>query len=122
MSYLRSSLPHNPDFPTVAEELRKLIKRTDEIERESKIAQQKINQYEKDILKLNGRCDAYGRKIEELEGKNLILENRCKATYVHPLQSSHFQRTTHCIGAYYPRELPPIDLYYEDLLMKVTSQ
>ena len=83
MSYLRSQLPHNPDFPTVAEELRKLIKRTDEIERESRIAQQKITQYEKDITKLNGRCDAYARRIEELEGRNLQLENRCKAVYVH---------------------------------------
>ena len=93
MSYLRSQLPHNPDFPTVAEELRKLIKRTDEIERESRIAQQKISQYEKDIVKLNGRCDAYGRRIEELEGRNLQLENRCKAVYVYPFTS--FYHSTH---------------------------
>lgn len=79
MSYLRTELPHNPDFATVAEALRKLIKRTDELERESKNAQQKINQYEKDIVKLNNRCDTFGNKIQELEMKNLMLENRCKA-------------------------------------------
>ncbi|KAL8795938.1 MAG: hypothetical protein Q9195_001682 [Heterodermia aff. obscurata] len=82
MSYLRSNLPHNPDFPTVAEELRKLIKRTDELEIQNKAAQQKINQYEKDIVKLNNRCDTFGNKIQELEAKNLMLENRCKAVYV----------------------------------------
>ena len=79
MSYLRTELPHNPDFPAVAEALRKLIKRTDELERESKNAQQKISQYEKDIVKLSNRCDTFGNKIQQLESKNLMLENRCKA-------------------------------------------
>ena len=82
MSYLRSNLPHNPDCPTVAEELRKLLKRTDELEIQNKAAQQKINQSEKDIVKLSNRCDSFGHKIQELEAKNLMLENRCKAVYV----------------------------------------
>ena len=85
MSYLRTELPHNPDLPTVAEALRKLIKRTDELERESKNAQQKISQYEKDIVKLGNRCDTFGTKIMELESRNLVLENRCKAVYALPL-------------------------------------
>ena len=97
MSYLRPSLPPNPDFPTVAEAVRKLIKRTDELERESKNAQQKINQYEKEITKLNGRCDANGRKIEELEGKNLALENRCKAMYVSILPAESSIETAHTV-------------------------
>lgn len=89
MSYLRTELPHNPDFPAVAEALRKLIKRTDELERESKNAQQKISQYEKDIVKLSNRCDNFGNKIQQLESKNLMLENRCKAVYVYPLPHPH---------------------------------